>query len=201
MAIYYRQTRTRIYNHSIAGISPCRTQSMTPWAAAIDKLSWENDVLFIVAAGNIEALRNFVARPSIATHIQARRNYPEYLLKPSARVANPAQSFQALTVGSVAHNTYSNPPLKSIAEENHPSSFSCSGPGIWDTIKPEVVEYGGDYVIDSQNSPNFTTPESVCPELIRSIRDGGKVVSADAVGTSFATPKVTHCCRLRSSIP
>jgi hypothetical protein len=190
--IYYCQTRTRIYNHSIAGISPCRTQSMTPWAAAIDKLSWENDVLFIVAAGNIEAVRSFVTRPSVSAHIQAGRNYPEYLLKPSARVANPAQSFQALTVGSVAHSTYNNPPLTSIAKENYPSSFSCSGPGIWDTIKPEVVEYGGDYVIDSPNLPNFTTPESVCPELVRSTRDGGQAVSADAVGTSFATPKVTH---------
>ncbi|MEG4581847.1 S8 family peptidase [Microcoleus sp. MON1_C5] len=190
--IYSRQTRTRIYNHSIAGISPCRTQSMTPWAAAIDKLSWENDVLFIVAAGNIEARKNFVTRPSISAHLQAGRNYPEYLLKPSARVANPAQSFQALTVGSVAHSTYNNPPLSSIAKKDYPSSFSCSGPGIWDTIKPEVVEYGGDYVIDSSTSPNFTTSESVCPELIRSTRDGGKAVSADAVGTSFAAPKVTH---------
>ncbi|MBD3560784.1 S8 family peptidase, partial [Planktothrix sp. FACHB-1355] len=190
--IYYCQTRTRIYNHSIAGISPCRTQSMTSWAAAIDKLSWENDVLFIVAAGNIEARANYVTRPSISAHIQAGRKYPQYLLQPSARVANPAQSFQALTVGSVAHKTYNNPPLRSIAEENHPSSFSCSGPGIWDTIKPEVVEYGGDYAIDSPTSLNFTTPESVCPELIRSTRDGGKAVSADAVGTSFAAPKVTH---------
>lgn len=190
--IYYRQTRTRIYNHSIAGISPCRTQSMTPWAAAIDKLSWENDVLFIVAAGNIEARANYVTRPSISAHIQSGRNYPEYLLQPSARIANPAQSFQALTVGSVAHNTYNNPPLRSIANKDYPSSFSCSGPGIWDTIKPEVVEYGGDYVIDSPTSPNFTTPESVCPELIRSTRDGGRAVSADAVGTSFAVPKVTH---------
>ena len=51
---------------------------------------------------------------------------------------------------------------------------------------------GGDYVIDSLTSPSFTTPEPVCPELVRSIRDGGKAVSADAVGTSFATPKVTH---------
>lgn len=192
VAIYYHQTRTRIYNHSIAGISPCRTQSMTPWAAAIDKLSWENDVLFIVAAGNIEARTNFVTRPSISAHIQAGRNYPEYLLQPSARIANPAQSFQALTVGSIAHETYNNPPLRSIAEENHPSAFSCSGPGIWDTIKPEVVEYGGDYVIDSLTSPNFSTPESVCPELVRSTLDGGKSVSADAVGTSFAAPKVTH---------
>ena len=192
VTIYYRQTGTRIYNHSIAGILPCLTQSMTPWAAAIDKLSWENDVLFIVAAGNIEAVRNFVTRPSISAHIQAGRNYPEYLLQPSARIANPAQSFQALTVGSIAHHTYSNPPLSSIAKENYPSSFSCSGPGIWDNIKPEVVEYGGDYVIDSPTSPNFTTPESVCPELIRSTRDGGKAVSADAVGTSFAAAKVTH---------
>lgn len=190
--IYYRQTKTRIYNHSIGGISPCRTQSMTPWAAAIDKLSWESDVLFIVAAGNIEARADYVTRPSIYAHIQAGRNYPEYLLQPSARVANPAQSFQALTVGSVAHYTYNNPPLSSIAAKDNPSSFSCSGPGIWDTIKPEVVEYGGDYVIDSPTSPNFTTPELVCPELIRSTRDGGKAVSADAVGTSFAAPKVTH---------
>jgi len=190
--IYYRQTTTRIYNHSIAGISPCRIQLMSSWAAAIDKLSWENDVLFIVAAGNIEARAKFVTRPSISAHIQAGRKYPEYLLQPSARIANPAQSFQALTVGSIAHKTYNNPPLRSIAEENHPSSFSCSGPGIWDTIKPEVVEYGGDYVIDSLTSPNFTKPESVCPELVRSTRDGGKAVSADAVGTSFAAPKVTH---------
>ena len=200
--IYYRQTRTRIYNHSVAAISPCRTQSMTPWAAAIDKLSWENDVLFIVAAGNIEAKSNYVTRPSIYAHIQAGRNYPQYLLQPSARVANPAQSFQALTVGSVAHCTYNKPPLRSIAEENYPSSFSCSGPGIWDTIKPEVVEYGGDYVIDSPTSPNFTTPESVSPELIRSTRDSGKAVSADAVGTSFAAPKVTHiAAALAAALP
>ena len=114
------------------------------------------------------------------------------MLSPSARIANPAQSLQSLTVGSIAHNSYRNPPFKSIAEADFPSSFSCSGLGIWDTIKPEVVEYGGDYATDSLTSPSFTTPEPVCPELVRSIRNGGKAVSADAVGTSFATPKVTH---------
>ncbi|WP_218080481.1 S8 family peptidase [Anthocerotibacter panamensis] len=191
---YHYQTRTRIFNHSVAGISPCRTQSMTPWAAAIDKLTWEKqgDFLFIVAAGNIEANVSFVTRPSISAHMQAARVYPDYLLSPSARVANPAQSFQALTVGSVSHSSYQNPPFKSIAEADYPSSFSCSGLGIWDTIKPEVVEYGGDYVIDSSTSPSFTKPPSVCPELVRSTLDGGKAVSADAVGTSFAAPKVAH---------
>lgn len=191
---YHSKTSTRIFNHSVAGISPCRTQSMTPWAAAIDKLTWEKqgDVLFIVAAGNIEANASFVTRPSISAHMQAARVYPDYLLSPSARIANPAQSFQALTVGSVSHSSYHNPPLKSIAEADYPSSFSCSGLGIWDTIKPEVVEYGGDYVIDSSTSPSFTKPASVCPELVRSTLYGGKAVSADAVGTSFSAPKVAH---------
>lgn len=191
---YHSKTRTRIFNHSVAGIYPCRTQSMTPWAAAIDKLTWEKqgDVLFIVAAGNIEANASFVTRLSISAHMQAARGYPDYLLSPSARIANPAQSFQALTVGSVSHSSYQNPPLKSIAEADYPSSFSCSGLGIWDTIKPEVVEYGGDYVIDSSTSPRFTKPASVCPELVRSTLYGGKAVSADAVGTSFAVPKVAH---------
>jgi len=191
---YYHCTRTRIFNHSVAGISPCRTQSMTSWAAAIDKLTWEKEgnVLFIVAAGNIEANRSFVTRPSVFDHMRDGRDYPDYLLFPSSRVANPAQSFQALTVGSVAHVTYHDPPLRSIAGLDRPSAFSCTGLGIWDTIKPEVVEYGGDYVIDSTTSPSFTTPESVCPQLVRSIRNGGKAVSADAVGTSFAAPKVAH---------
>jgi hypothetical protein len=149
---YHKKTSTRIFNHSAAGIAPCRTQSMTPWAAAIDKLSWEKDILFIVAAGNIRSHDNFVTRPSINAHLQAGRNYPDYLLTSSARIANPSQSFQSLTVGSIAHVTYENLPLRSIAKADYPSSFSCSGLGLWDTIKPEVVEYGGDYVIDSTNT-------------------------------------------------
>jgi len=115
---YYHFTRTRIFNHSVAGISPCPTQLMTPWAAAIDKLTWEKEgnVLFIVATGNIDANRSFDDRPSVSEHMQNGLNYPDYLLSPFARVANPAQSFQALTVGSVAHVTYHAPPLRSIAE-------------------------------------------------------------------------------------
>ena len=189
---YHHNTNTRIFNHSVAGVAPCPIQLMSPWASAIDKLSWDKDVLFIVAAGNIQPNQCLVTRPSIKGHLLAGRSYPDYLLSPSARVADPAQSLQALTVGSVAHSMFSNPPLESIAGIDYPSSFSCSGPGIWDTIKPEVVEYGGDYVIDSATSPNFTTPQQVCPELVRSTLNGGRAISSDAVGTSFSAPKVTH---------
>jgi hypothetical protein len=168
---------------------------MSAWAAAIDKLTWDRagDLLFIVASGNLHPNRTLITRPSLAQHLEAGRNYPDYLQEKSVRVANPAQSFQALTVGSVAHITYQRPPLRSLAEEDCCSSFSCTGFGIWNTIKPEVVEYGGDFVIDSDTSPSFTTPEPVCPQLVRStLNGGGPLVSADAIGTSFAAPKVTH---------
>ena len=190
---FYKQTGTRIFNHSITGSTPCRTQYMSAWAAAIDKLTWDHDVLFIVSAGNLPLDGSVgVSRVSISAHFAAGRPYPDYLLEPSARVANPAQSFQALTVGSIAASSYDNPPLTSIAPADCPSAFTCCGLGIWESIKPEVVEYGGDLIRDEGTPPNLTYPPDVCPELVRSTLGGGPVIASDKIGTSFAAPKVTH---------
>ncbi len=191
--LYYQKYNTRIFNHSITGAVPCRTRYMSAWAATIDELTYDNDILFIVAAGNIPLNKKIGnTRLSIKDHLQANRSYPEYLLEDSYRIANPAQSFQALTVGSVSSNYYNNSPLTSFADKDKPSAFSCSGLGMWDTIKPEVVEYGGDVVTDNNNIPSLTTPDEVCPELVRSTLNGGYAVAADNIGTSFAAPKVTH---------
>ncbi|MEL6592669.1 MAG: S8 family serine peptidase, partial [Bacteroidota bacterium] len=84
------------------------------------------------------------------------------------------------------------PPLTSIATQDHPSAFSCTGYGIWESIKPEVVEYGGDFVKDEGSPPEFSTPEDVCPELVRTTTGGAPAIASDNIGTSFATPKVTH---------
>jgi hypothetical protein len=193
--IYHKNTGTRIFNHSITGSSPCRIIYMSAWAATIDYLSWQNDVLFIVAAGNIPVKRLdglSLARKTLDEHSEAGRAYPEYLLQASARIANPAQSFQALTVGSIAHTTYNKEFKRSVAEANHPSAFSCTGYGIWDSIKPDVVEYGGDFAIDSDTEPNFSTPAAICPELVRTTEGGAPAVASDSIGTSFAAPKVAH---------
>jgi hypothetical protein len=124
--------------------------------------------------------------------LQLINHIPDYLLDNSCRIADPAQSFQALTVGSIALKSYHSPPYSSIAQKDKPSAFSCSGLGIWETIKPEVVEYGGDLVKDEGTPPNITYPKNVCPELVRSTLNGGPAVAADNVGTSFAAPKVSH---------
>lgn len=203
LVTFYQKTKTRIFNHSITASTPCRTQSMSAWAAAIDKVTWQNDVLFIVAAGNL-SIDSCVGdtRLSVRDHLKANRPHPDYLLENSCRVSNPAQSFQALTVGSIAMHSYQAFPWTSVSRKDYPSAFSRSGLGIWDVIKPEVVEYGGDLVKDSGVPPNLTFPPAVCPELVRSTLGGGPAVASDQIGTSFSAPKVSHIAAcLASELP
>jgi hypothetical protein len=190
---YQGERGTRIFNHSIAASTPCRNQYMSAWAAEIDNLSWQHDILFIVAAGNLPTegrINN--SRLSVRDHLKNGKLYPDYLLSDSCRVPNPAQSFQALTVGSISRQTFKDLSRESIAQQDHPSPFSCTGLGIWDSIKPEVVEYGGDLVSDGGTPPNLTSPPEVCPDLVRSTLNGGPLSAHDAIGTSFAAPKVAH---------
>ncbi len=181
---------TRVFNHSIASNVCCRLSRMSAWAAAIDYLAFDRDVLFIQAAGNLHDITGQPNRPGILEHIAAGRQYPGYLYEASSRIANPAQSLQAITVGSISRQVYEDADRRSISDEQHPSSFSRTGFGLWQAVKPEVVEFGGDDVIDSGNPPSTTNPPEVCPELLRSNMHGGPLFSADAVGTSFSTPKV-----------
>jgi hypothetical protein len=169
---------------------------MSAWAAEIDLLSAQNDILFIQSAGN---LRTTCEPPlnGVQEHLRAGRPYPDYLAEASCRVSNPAQSLQALTVGSVAYGVFEHPDWRTLAPENgHPSAFSRSGPGIWDVIKPEVVEFGGDFLVSGTVQPRVTTPpiaRECYPELVRStLHAPGPAVERDEVGTSYAAPKVSR---------
>lgn len=187
---------TRIFNHSINAYGYCRLRYMSSWAAEIDALSYEHDVLIIQSAGNIRPTGP-MPYPGVKDHLDAGRTYPGYLYESAARVANPGQSLQALTVGSIAYDAFEGSNWRSFATEpDFPSAFSRSGPGIWNVIKPEVVEYGGDFIrtnnqpIDVQGGGGIP---AACPELVRSTMfPPGPASDRDATGTSFATPKVAR---------
>lgn len=179
------QYPTKIFNHSIGSGKACELKHMSPWAAEIDLQSYENDVLFIQAAGNISS-------EVISAYIEAGYQYPDYMNRELARICDPAQSLQALTVGSVALSDYETKDCIALGKTDEVSSFSRSGPGIWDVIKPEIVEYGGTDVKNKRDDyPILSNPPEVCPELLRRSPDG-PAFSCDAVGTSFSAPKVTH---------
>jgi hypothetical protein len=197
--------KTRIFNHSINADAPCRTRHMATWAAEIDLLSNEYDVLVIQSIGNLKTSRQ-APRPGIAEQLGSGNNYPDYLSEEACRVANPAQSLQALTVGSIAYKSVESAGWRSLASQSgQPSAFSRCGLGIWGSIKPEVVEYGGDCLRDGGSPPSVGLPQTgreCYPELVRSTLHGGPAYDRDEVGTSFAAPKVARiAAKLQAVLP
>lgn len=186
---------TRIFNQSINATAACRQKHMSAWAAAIDSLCEERDVLFVQTVGNLPA-SSPAPRPGIAEQVASGTDYPDYLPEPSNRVANPGQSLQALTVGSIAYGMFESGGWRSFASrEGDPSAFSRTGLGVWSVIKPEVVECGGDALRDASTPPRVLVggviPDA-SPALVRSTLHGGYPHGRDAAGTSFAAPKVAR---------
>ena len=175
----------KVFNLSVSSNSPCRTKHMSTWASVIDKMSFENDILFITCSGNISF-------PIIRHYISNNARYPDYLEENACRIANPSQSIFSLTVGSLNPSHYEDEYWKSLGNDNDISAFSRTGLGIWDSIKPDIVEYGGGVIVSKNGAYQIREHESISPELIRSTLHGGSAIGRDSVGTSFSTPKVTN---------
>lgn len=191
----YGHRGTRIYNQSICSPSVCRLRHMSAWAAKMDALSDRHDLLFIQSLGNIHPDATGRMRLGIKQHLAAGRDYPNYLLMNSSRVANPGQSLQALTVGSISSDVYRSSTWNSFADApQRPSAFSRTGRGIFGVVKPDVVEFGGDFVRNPSNDiSNNPIAKSVYPDLVRcNLHAAGPSTDRDQVGTSFAAPKVTR---------
>ena len=163
-----------------------------PWAATLDELVAELDVVIIVSAGNRDAIRG-------GNRIeQAVTDYPDYLLEPSNRLCEPAGAMNVVTVGAIAHGNglapgvAGNVGVRPITGIDEPSPFTRAGPGIRGAIKPDFVDVGGTLVYDP---------------FVRSLRGGHDVVEAGVVtlhfrpvdqlfttcsGTSFAAPLVAY---------
>lgn len=185
---------SKVYNHSVGEKTPYDGEEfkhMSAWAAKIDEVSYDHDILLIQAAGNITS-------EVIYGLISAGFTYPQYFLKKPARLSNPAQSLQALTVGSISHSDFEDDDRIAIGKNGEVSSFSRIGPGIWDSIKPDVVEYGGTHALNKGDN-TLTMPENVCTDLIRTSPQG-PAHAKDGIGTSFAAPKVAYIAAAIQSV-
>jgi hypothetical protein len=174
----------KIFNLSINSNVASRLKHMSSWAVTIDSLINQNKVIFLISTGNI-------TKDDIRHYIGNGINYPDFLEEPYCRIANPAQSSFAITVGSINHTSFEDDDFLSLGIEDEVSPFSRIGTGIWGMIKPEVVEYGGGLTV-SKTGNIVSGKDAISPELIRSTLDGGSAIGNDIVGTSFATPKVSY---------
>ena len=154
----------------------------TAWVArTIDELSYKEDVTFVLITGNI--LRDSVKE------LHKKEAYPKYLLHEESRIADPGQAALALTVGSVAHSARVVGDQGSpIALEGQPSPFTRSGLGIGGALKPDVVERGGNTIIQSSLGIVRSNPGT---DVVMASNKITPAIQHDS-GTSFAAPRVAH---------
>ena len=181
----------RIYNLSVNIVNrqwnaeSKRTVPRRSWIArAIDRISREKDVVFVVSTGNLSLI-------SVRGYIQDGIDYPAYLADDDAKMLDPAQAALALTVGAIARSTLTIGPAgtaHAIAQGNQPSPFTRCGPGICREIKPELVEYGGNYLRDGATNIIRTNPGT---SVMMASHQLTPAIAHDS-GTSFAAPRVTY---------
>ena len=159
-------------------------------AAKIDEIAYrfqDKNILFVISAGN------FDYNP-ISTEI-LRQDYPNYLLKDEARIIDPATSAIALTVGSLSMgkgaSRYSDDAsINAIAKvEGYPSPFTRTGLGVDEMIKPDLVDFGGDFVLDRKRCIENEPGVSI---LTMNKNFQGYSLFKFYIGTSFSAPRVAN---------
>jgi subtilisin family serine protease len=159
------------------------------WAATLDELARELNVLIIGTTGN----RMPRAGEALEEGITA---YPLYLTEDQNRFQEPAGAMNILTVGALAHGegidaTHADAvTVQPITRAGEPSPFSRRGPGIGGATKPDLIDIGGTFVFDA---------------VVRRLLSGRELPSAGVLtlynrpidrlftagsGTSFAAPNL-----------
>jgi subtilisin family serine protease len=165
-------------------------------AAKIDEMALkyqDRNIVFTVSAGNY---RYQPPNPE-----DLKTDYPDYLLNHAeARIIDPATSAIALTVGSLSTGNvpfyaqrFPGDVCEAIAgTAKFPSPFTRTGFGPDGIIKPEIVDYGGDYVFSKRNPDNRSDPGLGVPTLSRDFAPPESRLFTTGVGTSYSAPAVAN---------
>jgi len=154
----------RIYNISLGFGNPIGLQKISETAKRLDILSKKYDVLFVVAAGNI----NNQLGDYPAAHFNSAM----------AKISSPSESILCLCVGSIAKHAKT----ISMSKENELSAFSRIGPGLFGSIKPDLVAHGGNLNQNYQEDPDIATS---------GFSQTAGILDSDN-GTSFAAPIIAN---------
>lgn len=159
----YRSLGIRVWNISFNADELCEEDAFSEFALALDSLQDEFDVVIVVSAGNYDS------KP-------LRPWPPADNLQLNDRIALPADSVRAITVGAVSRRSND----VSLAPENSPAPFSRRGPGPAFLFKPELVDYGG----NCDENGDFSGLGE------RSFSATGGLV--EDVGTSYSAPRIAN---------
>ncbi|MDZ8189273.1 MAG: S8 family peptidase [Nostoc sp. ChiSLP02] len=170
-------------------------------AAKIDEIAYQyqhKNILFVISAGN-------AFYEEAKSNEQLRTDYPNYLLNKNARIIDPATSAIALTVGSLSFGRGSITEPSDVRRQaianlsGYPSPFTRTGFGVDGMIKPDVVDFGGDLVLDLSYRESLGLPKvNVLPDSVAGVsvltlcKDFKSSLFHICSGTSFAAPRVAN---------
>lgn len=160
-------------------------------AYTLDRLSRELGVLFVVSAGNV--------LPSQLNGLTWKQDYPQYLVNDEWSIIDPATALNALTIGSLARweaslnaQRYRHDPAElPIAKAKQPSPFTRHGPTVGGAIKPELVAFGGNWVLNARGG-TYNIHDQGLGELSTNLDFAQGRLLGLKCGTSFAAPHITH---------
>ncbi|MYM38645.1 S8 family peptidase [Duganella qianjiadongensis] len=159
------------------------------WAATLDELARELNVLIVVSAGN--------RGPRGGNQIeQAVTEYPNYLLEESNRIFEPAGAINVLTVGALAHSSgmtqemIDDVNVHAITREREPSPFTRIGPGVGGSVKPDIVDIGGTLVFDAVTMRLRNGEEAPSAGILTLHHRPVEQLFTTGSGTSYSTPLV-----------
>ncbi len=189
----HREEGVRVFSMSINDPDSYSGPHVSVFTERIDELIREHEIVVVLSAGN-HGVEQLSATMDSGDHAEA--GYPAYVLHEQARVAEPAPAALALTVGSLARSDAPQTPTgaarvgdQAIAECEQVSPFSRTGPGAFRGVKPDVVEFGGNWVI---NDSGMLETENVGVGVISlGVNESGRLFTVSS-GTSFAAPRVAR---------
>lgn len=156
-----RNPHVKVWNLSLNIKTPCVDHAFSDIGVFLDDLQARYGVSIVVSAGNYEIIPLRAWPADVGTGVD--------------RIAPPADSIRAITVGALAHRHVANSKVKT----EEPSPFSRRGPGPAFIAKPDVVHYGGNCTAQGRH---FQTG------LISVVGDQ----VAEDIGTSFSAPIVSN---------
>lgn len=159
------RTGVRVFNFSLNVEDHVSSNGYSYPAQVLDKIAEENDVIFVISAGNTavnDIRKEWPSNPIDALSILANSR--------NDTIKTPSESGRNLSVAAI------NPPSMIGIVPFAPSSYSCRGPGMRVGLKPDLAHIGG------------SGTRVVGSHGLLSINSSGNLI--DGCGTSYAAPNV-----------
>lgn len=191
---FYNEYGCRIFNLS-AGNSDYIYNGgrQMAWAEVLDNLAKKLDIVIVISAGNVgePQLHEVNSREGV------QQNVRNQLFDAEHRLIDPATAALCVTVGAITRND--EPEVTGIRQlrisagpKNSPSVFTRIGYGVNKSVKPEFVDFGGNFAIHQIQRGHTKWYKNDRELSEKTLNNTNDRLFKCYCGTSFSAPRVTH---------